>query len=161
MKQSGPKRPLHQTAKTVKLQERDMVSVQDIYDTPRPDVGLAVHVSGILLGTGFENQFLADSPEGYEGRIALPIMAGSLFEQLCESGVSPIGGGRFSFWYKAVVQGDLVLANWRGFKFGLANIVSLIVGFRDKEITVIPGAYRRSSAPAKPSTAHLHTPPDV
>ncbi len=117
-----------------------MLSVQAIYESAQDVVGQSVLVQGLLLGTGFENQYIADSTEGYDRGIALPILGGSLFEQLGDSGVGAIGGGKFSFWYKAVIRAEVALANKRGYKYGLENITSLVVYYRDKEITVISAA---------------------
>jgi hypothetical protein len=124
-----------------------MPSVQEIYESPQPIVGKSFLVQGLLLGKGFNNQYIADSPEGYARKIALPILSGSLFERLFESGVSPIGGGRFSFFYKAVVQGEIGLADRGEYKYGLVQISSLVVFFENREITVIPAAETNRSVP--------------
>ena len=115
-----------------------MLSVQAIYESAPSVIGQSVLVEGLLLGTGFEHQYIADSTEGYDRGIALPILGGSLFELLGDSGVGAIGGGRFSFWYNAVIQAEVVLADKRGHKYGLTNITSLIVSYRNKQFSVIP-----------------------
>ncbi len=110
--------------------------VKEVFESPQQFLETSVFVEGLLLGKTFQMQFIADTIEGFDQGIGLPLVD-NLFDQLVDSGVPMIGGGDFSFWYRAVIRGRLVSTDARGFRYGFANIESLAVNVGKREIAVV------------------------
>ena len=114
---------------------RSMPSVKSTLDTVSLRIGQPVTVRGMLLGMGFHRQYIADSVEGLDRGVALELVEDDLFTRIFDSGVSPVGGGRFTFRLKAEVSGTLSELGDRA--YALTKLTQLTVEYRDREIRVI------------------------
>jgi hypothetical protein len=96
--------------------------------------GCIVRVEGVLLGG--REFYITDSIENYDQGISLPIIDEDLFEKLHAHNIHGVAGGRFGFSHHAVIEAVLV-PDARSFKFALTDIVSLVVKYHGRDVSII------------------------
>jgi hypothetical protein len=104
----------------------ESICVKDVL-CGRFGLGDVVRIKARLFGTGIRWQYVADSADELFAKVGLPIVGASIFDDLCDAGVPPIGGGRFSISYDAIISASVTPCTSEGFTLGLSGIRSLVV----------------------------------